>query len=543
MAAAGGEETTQRRLRVALLLGAPTVGAWAARAIELVRSEPGVEVVLAVLDPDAAADDGRPRASGALALYRRADDLLFGADDALALRDARPRLGGVATLHARARSEGDADAWPTEVVDRVRAERVDVALALSLRPQRAASAAMARLGLFACHVGADATGGVSEVFARAAGTETGLRKWLPGRAVPESWIRAVAPTDPVSPRRGVGAALAHTAEQPLLALRDLLRGRTEPRLAPRVAGSGPRASGSGAIALGAARVAGRIAARRLVRALFHETWQIGARRGGDPLDATGVRYFESPRDRFFADPFAIERDGRTFLFFEQLRYARGLGEIAWAELLPDGRLGAPEIALERPWHLSYPFLFEHEEALYLLPESGSVRRVELYRCVEFPGRFEPCATLLDGVAAFDPTLHRAGDRLWLFAAVAPAGGNSYAELHAFHARELTGPWTPHPENPLVSDARSGRPAGAIFRRGDAWVRPAQDCAREYGAAIRFQRIVRLDQTGYAEEECAALLPTKRRQVGIHTVNRAGAVTAFDRRILRPRLGALLRRGR
>jgi hypothetical protein len=294
------------------------------------------------------------------------------------------------------------------------------------------------------------------------------------------------------------------------------------------------APGAARVALGALDVLARIAARRVRRALFEQSWEIGVRRGGDPLGASGVRFLSPPPDRFWADPFAIERGGRTFLFFEELLYARGLGHIAWAEIGADGTLSAPAIALECPWHLSYPFLFEHDGALFMLPESGAAGRLDLYRCVEFPGRWERAATLLEGIAAFDATLHRDGDRLWLFAVIAPPGGSSYDELHLFSAPSLLGPWTPHPENPVKCDARSARSAGAPFRHAGAWIRPAQDCAREYGGALRFQRILRLDAEAFAEEEIGALLPTARRQIGIHTVNRAGGWTVFDRRILAPR---------
>ena len=61
--------------------------------------------------------------------------------------------------------------------------------------------------------------------------------------------------------------------------------------------------------------------------------------------------------------------------------------------------------LERDHHLSYPFVFEHEGVVYMLPERGEAGRVELHRAVAFPDEWRLDRVLLDGLTAVDATLH------------------------------------------------------------------------------------------------------------------------------------------
>ena len=91
--------------------------------------------------------------------------------------------------------------------------------------------------------------------------------------------------------------------------------------------------------------------------------------------------------------------------------------------------------------------------------------------------------------------------------------------------------------PLTHDIRISRCAGAPFRDGNSWIRPAQDGSEIYGSGIRYQRIVTLDPDNYAEVPAGRLsrepFPGF---TGVHTYNRAGAIEVIDgrRRIFRTR---------
>jgi hypothetical protein len=199
-----------------------------------------------------------------------------------------------------------------------------------------------------------------------------------------------------------------------------------------------------------------------------------------------------------AGPFAIAHGGSVTLFVEEFDYRRGKGVISALGFDAAGPRGRPEPVLELETHLSYPFVFEADGAVWMIPESHASGTIDLYRATAFPGGWVHEAVLVDHVVAGDATLLRHDGRWWMFATVR-AGGGSYSDtLHLWHAPHFRGPWTPHPRNPVLIDVGSARAAGPIVARDGALIRPVQDCRRGYGAALGLARILRLDADGYEQ---------------------------------------------
>ena len=110
--------------------------------------------------------------------------------------------------------------------------------------------------------------------------------------------------------------------------------------------------------------------------------------------------------------------------------------------------------------------------------------------------------LLRDVRAWDPTLLRHDGRYWLFVTMAAPGVRPSDELCLYSADSLTGPWSPHPRNPIVSDARRARPAGRILADQGHLVRPSQDGSGAYGRRIVLNRIDVLTPDDYQESRSA-----------------------------------------
>ncbi|HEX3511617.1 MAG TPA: hypothetical protein VHT27_11035 [Solirubrobacteraceae bacterium] len=242
--------------------------------------------------------------------------------------------------------------------------------------------------------------------------------------------------------------------------------------------------------------------------------------------------------RMYADPFIFEREGRHHLFCETVPSGSKKGVIAHTELHLDGALASPpKIVLDLDYHLSYPCVFEHGGEVFMIPETAAVRRIELHRAVSFPDVWEREEILIDDIAAVDTTFFEHDGRLWLFAGVAAEGGSYSDELHLFWADSPRGPWHAHARNPVVSDVRGARPAGAIQRWGSRIVRPAQDCSRRYGAAVSFREIDVLSTSDYAEREVDRLLPADLpRARATHTYAADSHFEAIDLRRREPRAG-------
>lgn len=297
----------------------------------------------------------------------------------------------------------------------------------------------------------------------------------------------------------------------------------------------------GTLATGAlAQFAAKSLARTVARWLYHlcynaPHWRVGWRfvDGPDVIDLRahppgGWRELPDDRSRFYADPFPIEHDGRTFLFVEDFAHAAGYGVISVVEFDANGPIGPPRPVLDTGSHLSYPFVFEHEGQVWMVPESAAAGTIDLYRAAVFPDRWVKVATLVPGVVASDATLFEHDGRWWMFATVRDDGGAYSDALHIWSAPGLSGPWQPHRRNPVLVDIATARPAGRVVRRGGKLIRPFQDCDTGYGAALGLAEITRLDDEEFSQRVETVLRPGPLWPGSrLHTLNRAGRLECID----------------
>jgi hypothetical protein len=262
-------------------------------------------------------------------------------------------------------------------------------------------------------------------------------------------------------------------------------------------------------------------------------WKVAIRAGRTPVhapgngaDMRGFAWIDCPRGHFYADPFLITRDGKTWLFFEDFLYAESRGVISCAEVLAGGGLGPVRRCLARDYHLSYPMVFEVDGDVFMIPESIANGTVELYRATAFPERWR-LEKVLHRLPAVDTTVWHDDGRWWFFAAVPEPIGHC-ATLFLFHAASLTSEWTSHPANPISTDVRRARGAGAIFAVGSHRFRPSQDCTRSYGRSFALNEIVTLTPERYHERPVLTVEPSwSKRLIGTHTYNQSGGVEVVD----------------
>lgn len=292
-------------------------------------------------------------------------------------------------------------------------------------------------------------------------------------------------------------------------------------------------------------VAGSIA-REIYRLCCHAPhWHVGWRYTDDAGvwrtgDLTGPRWqvIADPGSRFFADPVPVNWQGRTFVFFEDLDHRVGKGTISAIEFDGTGPVGEVIPVLEEPWHLSYPFLIEHDGDLWMIPESTAHNDVPLYKCVRFPDKWERHSTLLSGLELADATITRHNGMNYMIGAWRD-GRAGYSDILAiFHSEHLFGPWLPHASNPVMMDRATTRPAGNFVTiDGKLW-RPVQDCTHGYGAALGLAEIVELTPTTYQQIvrhtiQPGPLWPGRR----LHTLNRCGRLEVIDGSRIQPKIPA------
>lgn len=271
--------------------------------------------------------------------------------------------------------------------------------------------------------------------------------------------------------------------------------------------------------------------------LYKEQWYViaGVAPPFIPNVETVQWCLDSGVEKFWADPFPLEYQGRQWILVEQVAYQSWCGHLVVIELFADGRYGHAQPVMVTDKHQSYPFVFTWNQELYLLPESSASRNLVLWKCKEFPGHWQPVAELLTDVYIADSTLIEYQGHWWMFAAIAVEGACIHDELHVYYADSPLGPWQAHPKNPVKSDARNARPAGNLFVEDGILYRPAQDCGVEYGKAVVLNRIDRLDIQEFSETPIARLDASDYRGfLRTHTLSRSQHIWAVDGLRLLPR---------
>ncbi|WP_425549144.1 glucosamine inositolphosphorylceramide transferase family protein, partial [Agrococcus terreus] len=101
---------------------------------------------------------------------------------------------------------------------------------------------------------------------------------------------------------------------------------------------------------------------QLIKSLFYfDQWALiffNNKNANDPFNLKSYTKILPPKDRFWADPFLIKHNDKTYLFIEELIYKNKLGHLAVMEIDEQGNYTKPETILVKDYHLSYPFVFE-----------------------------------------------------------------------------------------------------------------------------------------------------------------------------------------
>ena len=232
-----------------------------------------------------------------------------------------------------------------------------------------------------------------------------------------------------------------------------------------------------------------------------ESWNIAYR----TLEAGSIlknqneifRVIKNPIRYWAADPFVFERDGKTYLFAELFDYCTNKGVIGCTELKKTGITGW-KIIIDENWHLSYPFIFEYNGALYLMPEMNDGKSLWLYRAENFPYVWKKEKVILDDVRLVDTTLCRVDDCFIAFSQdiqQTPVAFRLNEQLCFDKFIDYKG-----------NDGRFVRPGGRFFVSNNKCYAVCQDCSQTYGGALIFYSAVVSNEQVVLGDKCLHLSP-------------------------------------
>jgi len=192
-----------------------------------------------------------------------------------------------------------------------------------------------------------------------------------------------------------------------------------------------------------------------------------------------------------ADPFFIRKDGKWYMFFEAYQYEIHKGVICYA--VSEDYCYTWEyrkIIMDKPWHQSFPHVFEENGEYYMVPEAKYSGSTLLYKAINFPEEWSEPVKILS-TPLVDPVVFKKDGRWYML-------GLYNRDLLLFHSENLYRGWKEHPASPVSSDKRYRRMGGGVYFNGKDYYRIAMDCESIYGNAIHIFKIQELTPLRYRE---------------------------------------------
>lgn len=275
------------------------------------------------------------------------------------------------------------------------------------------------------------------------------------------------------------------------------------------------------------------------KTLVNPRWAIGLITDYAPGDILHKRFqhilWFKPQDKynFYADCFITSYFGEPLIFFENWESKRGTGTISYvsaADVCRHAEDIEPYVhtALEGETHFSYPYLFEYEGGLYMIPENFQSGELAVYRADGSPDRWEKAAVVLPDYQGIDPVIFHHRGLWWLF--VTPYSSlhrDAERKLEIWYAENPFGTWTPHAMNPILYDTSIARNGGRPFVHEGVLYRPTQDCSRTYGGELAIMRIDTLTREEFSESVVSILPGYAPYAKAFHTFSCSGDMAVID----------------
>lgn len=227
---------------------------------------------------------------------------------------------------------------------------------------------------------------------------------------------------------------------------------------------------------------------------------------------------------FLADPFGYLVCSEKYILAEYFDYRKPYGKIVRIKVGKDGKCGGMEDILSMPYHVSYPYVFNIENNVYVVPETGMNNELAIFQLDNENGSLERIKVIKSGIKAIDPSMVRWKGKWWILYTNKENDG-----LYILFSDELIGKWHEHKNMPVKKEKGLVRSAGTIFEHEGQLYRPVQDCKDKYGKRIIIKRIISLNEYEYEDEEVKIIEPIKRCEWndGIHTISAFGDQMLID----------------
>ena len=226
------------------------------------------------------------------------------------------------------------------------------------------------------------------------------------------------------------------------------------------------------------------------------------------------------KNRFLADPFALKKDNKNFIFLEDFNFSNKKGVISCFEVNKnESKFLGP--VLEENFHLSFPYIFEYEGKIFMCPETHQKKEIRIYICEEFPLKWKFHKTLIKKINSVDTILFEKDKLWWLITSTSNMSTKDFNELNIFYSENgpLTDTWTAHDLNPIVVNPNIARNGGLIINNDKIFRVSQKNGFNVYGESFSVNEIKVLSKSSFEEVKTLDFYPNfKKNLKGTHHLN-------------------------
>lgn len=259
--------------------------------------------------------------------------------------------------------------------------------------------------------------------------------------------------------------------------------------------------------------------------LYAESWNVAYRfkPTGSILTDKETPFCIIPNSYKFwaADPFVFDYKNDIYVFAELYDYKLRRGVIGYSKL-NGNKFGEWIPVICESYHMSYPFIFEHNGDIYMIPETSGANALILYKAVDFPVEWEKEQIIKDNVKWVDTTLFKRANGFVAF--TESIGKIEDLKLQLNDSLDIIS------SEIIDCETNKFRCGGRMFEYDDKLVRVCQDCSEKYGGALYFRFC---DKNSLSELTSQHITPeelsfdTSVYLDGIHTYNSLTNIEVID----------------
>lgn len=270
---------------------------------------------------------------------------------------------------------------------------------------------------------------------------------------------------------------------------------------------------------------------KFLRKIFTaDKWNIGfvhqskedfiLRRGLSP----DLEWIKEDSVEYAADPFVSVINRQVYIFYEELNFWKGKGQLNIIKDLDFGTKRKISGIEPADIHLSYPYIFKSDSSLYCIPETSASKEVGLYLIdAENEMNFKKVRTLISGEHFVDTSMVHYGNKFWLFTSISQRP----KQLYIYYSDSLDKQFVPHISNPIPVCSYESRGAGDMFIVDNALYRPTQNPTNRYGGSIMINKVEQLSEEIYRQKFEFEIQPQSPYSKGLHNISFAEDLIVLD----------------